>query len=133
MYPPPPPGCQHVLDPFGAEAAILLCVPILVLITELVEMSIKDLMELILAARNIPRAGYLPNRDWDCHNLHYGRNLVVYSLSGRFRERRTAGAGRVLCELNLAPPTVVVAADGPIDLCPRCHPRPRLARQLRPM
>jgi hypothetical protein len=48
-----------VLDPFGAEAPVLLCVPILVLITELVEMSSEDLMELILAARNITRAGYL--------------------------------------------------------------------------
>jgi len=47
---------SHVLDPFGAEAAILLCVSILVLITELVEVTSKDLMELILAARNIPRA-----------------------------------------------------------------------------
>ena len=53
---------SYVLDPFGAEAAVLLCVPILVLIAELVEMSIKDLMKLIPAARNIPRARYLRSR-----------------------------------------------------------------------
>jgi len=52
---------SHVLDPFGAEAAVLLCVSILVLITELVEVTSKDLMELIPAARNIPRAHKLPN------------------------------------------------------------------------
>ena len=52
---------SHVLDPFGAEAAVLLCVSILVLITELVEVTSKDLMELIPAARNIPRACKLSN------------------------------------------------------------------------
>ena len=54
---------SHLLDPFRPKPSVLLCVPILVLITELVEMSGEDLMELIPAARNIPRAGYLPNCD----------------------------------------------------------------------
>ena len=54
---------SHLLDPFRPKPSVLLCVPILVLITELVEVSIKDLMEFIPAARNIPRAGYLPSRD----------------------------------------------------------------------
>ena len=40
------------------------------------------------------------------------------SLPGRSRQRCTARAGRVLCELNRTPPTVVVTADGPIDLYP---------------
>jgi hypothetical protein len=54
---------SHILDPFRAKSPVLLCVPILVLITELVEMSGEDVMELIPAARNIPRAGCPPNRD----------------------------------------------------------------------
>jgi hypothetical protein len=54
---------SHVLDSFRAKPSVLLCVPIFVLITELVEVTSKDHMELIPAARNIARAGYLTNRD----------------------------------------------------------------------
>jgi len=71
---------SHVLDPFGAEVAVVLCVSILVLITELVEVTSKDLMELIPAARNMPRACKLPNGGRDCHNVQYGGILVADSL-----------------------------------------------------
>jgi len=52
---------SHLLDTFRPKSSVLLCVPILVLITELVEVTSKDLMELIPAARNIPRACKLSN------------------------------------------------------------------------
>ena len=52
---------SHVFDPFGTEGAVGLCVSILVLITELVEVTSKDLMELIPAPLNIQRACKLPN------------------------------------------------------------------------
>jgi hypothetical protein len=70
----------YVLDSFGAEAAVLLCIPILVLVAELVEVTREDLMKLIPSARNVPRARWLSSCGQDCHDIQYGGIVVVDSL-----------------------------------------------------